>query len=105
MLPLKELTSYGLGTRGTATRSTTQRKPQEGGPTACATSAQPEPPVRPAVAGTVRAPDHVEHQFRGKWNTGSGACGTPIPAMWNTDSGQVERTQEVGSGTGDPVER
>jgi hypothetical protein len=41
----------------------------------------------------LRAPDHVEHRFRGKWNTDSGACGTPIPAMWNTDSGQVERTR------------
>ncbi|WP_187345239.1 transposase [Cystobacter ferrugineus] len=53
----------------------------------------------------VRAPDHVEHRFRGKWNTDSGASGTPIPAMWNTDSGQVERTLEVGGGIGNPVER
>jgi len=44
-------------------------------------------------SGHVRAPDHVEHRFRGKWNTDSGASGTPIPAMWNTDSGQVERTR------------
>ncbi|MFY0525414.1 hypothetical protein ACN28I_20470 [Archangium gephyra] len=53
----------------------------------------------------VRAPDHVEHRFRGKWNTDSGASGTPIPTMWNTDSGQVERTRQVGRGMGDTVER
>ncbi len=56
-------------------------------------------------ASRLRAPDQVEHQFRGKWNTGSGACGTPIPGKWNTDSGQVERTLEVGNGMGNPVER
>src|SRR5690242_7233730 len=53
----------------------------------------------------VRAPDQVEQRFRGKWNTDSGASGTPIPAMWNTDSGQVERTRQVGSRMGDTVER
>ena len=47
-------------------------------------------------AGKVRAPDHVEHRFRGKWITDSGASGTPIPAMPNTDSGQAERTRQVG---------
>jgi ribosome biogenesis GTP-binding protein YsxC/EngB len=56
-------------------------------------------------AAKVRAPDQVEHRFRGKWNTDSGASGTPIPAMWNTDSGVVERTQEVGQRMGDTVER
>ena len=53
----------------------------------------------------MRAPDQVEHRFRGKWNTDSGASGTPIPGKWNTDSGQVERTRQVGSRMGDTVER